>query len=273
MEPGIRCPVMGELSTYEKDQCTFNGKTRDVYRKGTGPGVLVFAEMPGITPKVIDFADRVAAIGCTAVVPHLFGVPGADVSIGAILRAMPRACVAREFSAWATGKTSAVVEWGKALARHEHDRLGGPGVGVVGMCFTGNFALAMLPEPAVMAPVLSQPSLPLGFTKRAKRALYLSETDLGLVQDRLAAEPDLCVLGLRFTQDPFVTAARFDHLREALGDQFVAVEIDSSKGNPHGHPKAAHSVLTEHLIDEPGEPTRDALEQVLDLFRTRLLAS
>jgi len=141
------------------------------------------------------------------------------------------------------------------------------------MCFTGNFALAMLPEPAVKAPVLSQPSLPLGFTKKAQRALYISEDDLGKVKARMEAEPDLCLLGLRFTGDRFVPKARFDHLREALGDRFVAVEIDSSKGNPHGHPSAAHSVLTEHLVDEPGQPTRDALDQVLDLFRSRLLAA
>ena len=264
---------MGDLTTYEKDRFTFEGKTRDVYRKGSGPGVLVFAEMPGITPKVLDFADRVVAIGCTAIVPHLFGVPGAEMTAGKTLRAIAPACVSKEFSAWATGKTSPVVGWSKALARHEHERLGGPGVGVVGMCFTGNFALAMLPEPAVTAPVMSQPSLPLGISKKARRGLYLSDTDLTKVQERLAAEPDLCVLGLRFSHDRLVPRDRFAHLREALGDQFVGVEIDSSKGNPWGHPSIAHSVLTEHLVDEPGQPTRDALEQVLDLFRTRLLVS
>ena len=264
---------MGDLTTYDKDRCTFFGKARDVYRKGSGPGVLVFAEIPGITPKVIDFADRVADIGCTVVLPHLFGVPGAEASFGTIVKAIAPACVSREFSAWATGRTSPVVEWSKALARQEHERLGGPGVGVVGMCFTGNFALAMLPEPAVTAPVLSQPSLPLGVSKTARRALHLSDADLIKVQQRLAAEPELCVLGLRFTEDPFVRAERFAHLRAALGDRFVGVEIDSSKGNPWGHPRRAHSVLTEHLVDEPGQPTRDALEQVLDLFRARLLAA
>ena len=264
---------MGDLSGYEKDTFTFDGKARDVYRKGTGPTVLVFAEMPGITPKVIDFADRVVAIGCTAVLPHLFGVPGAEPSIGTTIRAIGPACVSKEFSVWATGKTSPVIEWCKALARHEHERTGGPGVGVVGMCFTGNFALAMLPEPAVKAPVLSQPSLPFGVTAKGRRALYISDEDLGEVKARMAAEPDLCLLGLRFSGDRFVPAERFAHLREALGDRFVAVEIDSSKGNPYGHPSVAHSVLTEHLIDEPGQPTRDALEQVLDLFRSRLLAT
>ena len=64
---------------------------------------------------------------------------------------------------------------------------------------------------------------------------------------------------------------RFETLRRELGDGFIGVEIDSSKGNAHGHPKAAHSVLTEHLIDQPGTPTREALDQVLDFFSDRLL--
>lgn len=262
---------MADLAAYDKDTFTFDGKQRDVYRRGSGPAVLVIAEIPGITPQVIDFADRVVDIGCTAVLPHLFGIPGAPMTVGTTLRAMGPVCVSKEFSAWATGKTSPVIEWCKALARHEHERRGGPGVGVVGMCFTGNFALAMLPDTSVVAPVMSQPSLPLGFSKKAKRGLYLSEADLAKVKERMAEEPELCVLGLRFTDDKFVPKERFDHLREALGDRFVAVEIDSSPGNPHGNPRNAHSVLTVHLVDEPGHPTRDALEQVLDLFRTKLL--
>lgn len=263
---------MGDLGSYDMDTFTWDGKQRSVYRKGSGPAVVVLAEMPGITPLVIDFADRVVAIGCTAVLPHLFGVPGASMSPSVILKAMPPACVSKEFSAWATGKTSKVVQWCKALARYEHERCGGPGVGVVGMCFTGNFALAMLPDESVIAPVMSQPSLPLGFTKKAKRALYLSDEDLTKVQDRMAVEPDLCVLGLRFSDDKLVPAARFAHLSEVLGDRFVGVEIDSSKGNAYGNPRTAHSVLTEHLVDEAGHPTRDALDSVLELFRTRLLA-
>jgi dienelactone hydrolase len=262
---------MTTLDRYDTDTFTWAGKQRDVYRRGTGPAVIVIAEMPGITPNVIEFADRVVDLGCTAVLPHLFGIPGGGMTVVNTLRAIGPACVSKEFSAWATGKTSPVVEWCKALARHEHERCGGPGVGAVGMCFTGNFALAMLPDTSVIAPVLSQPSLPLGFSKKAKAGLYLSEADLAKVQERMEAEPDLCVLGLRFTADKFVPKERFAHLREALGDRFVAVEIDSSKGNPFGLPGAAHSVLTEHLVDEPGHPTRDALDQVLELFRSRLL--
>jgi dienelactone hydrolase len=262
---------MAGLEDYEQTTFVHDGKVRDVYRRGSGPAVVVIAEMPGITPKVVEFADRVVDTGCTAVLPRLFGEPGRPMSPVRVARSIVPACVSKEFSAWATGRTSPIIDWCRALARHEHERCGGPGVGVVGMCFTGGFALAMLTDDSVVAPVLSQPSLPLGPTKKAKASLHLSPEDRAAVVARAEADPDLCVLGLRFTADPLVPADRFRALREALGDRFVAVEIDSSKGNPHGIGRMAHSVLTEHLVDEPGHPTRDALEQVLDLFRTRLV--
>jgi dienelactone hydrolase len=220
---------------------------------------------------VAEFGRRVAAIGCTAVLPHLFGTPGRAPTIAYELESLVPACISREFAAFARGKTSPVIGWLRALARQAHDECGGPGVGVVGMCFTGGFALAMMADPVVLAPVLSQPSLPIGPSSKSKRDLGLSDADLARVKQRCADEPDLCVLGLRFSGDFMAPAERFARLREELGDKFVAVELDSSAGNPHGHPKRAHSVLTEHLQDRPGTPTRDALDQVLDLFKTRLL--
>jgi hypothetical protein len=141
------------------------------------------------------------------------------------------------------------------------------------MCFTGGFALAMMVDDVVLAPVLSQPSLPIGPSRKSKRDLGISDADLARVKQRCRDEEDLCVLGLRFTGDFMAPGERFARLREELGDKFIGVELDSSKGNPFGHPRAAHSVLTEHLQDREGTPTRDALDQVLDLFRTRLLTS
>ncbi len=81
------------------------------------------------------------------------------------------------------------------------------------------------------------------------------------------------MLGLRFSHDPFCFASRFETLRRELGDGFIAVELDSSAGNPDGHPKNAHSVLTEHLDDRDGSATRAALDQVLDFFKDRLQVS
>lgn len=266
------------IGDFERTTFTHGGKQRAVFRRGEGPAVLVIAEMPGITPAVMSFAGRVVELGCTAVLPHLFGTPGRASSVDQPLKSMPYmlsslvpACVSREFSTWSVGKTSPVVDWLRALAAHEHDRCGGPGVGAVGMCFTGGYALAMAADDRLLAPVLSQPSMPLGLTKGHRRSIDCSPEDLDRVKVRCASE-GLQVLGLRFTGDRLVPGERFEFLREQLGDAFVAVEIDSSKGNPHGLPAIAHSVLTENLVDEPGHPTVDALEQVLELFRSRLLA-
>lgn len=249
---------------------THDGRSRTVYRAGSGPAVIVIAEIPGITPRVAAFAERLAGMGLTAVMPSLFGTPGQEPTLGRSLRSLAQACVSREFTLLARRRNAPVTDWLRALARHEHGECGGPGVGVVGMCFTGGFALAMMADETVLAPVLSQPSLPLGIGAARKSDLGVDDATLGRLKERCAAE-DLCVLGLRFTGDPVVPAERFARLRAELGERFVGVEIDSSAGNPHGIDRKSHSVLTEHLVDEPGHPTHDALHQVLDLLRTRLL--
>lgn len=265
-----------DLSDFEQTEFTHDGKTRAVYRKGTGPAVIVIAEMPGITPKVLAFARQVAGIGCTAVLPHLFGVPGRDpnVSKGVALKtlasSMVPACISKEFVVLATGRTSPVIDWLRALARSEHNRCGGPGVGAVGMCFTGGYALAMATDDVLLAPVLSQPSMPVGLTAAQKRSIDISPADLEIVKGRCAR--GLTVLGLRFGSDKFVPPERFEFLREQLGEAFVAVELTDAAANPDAV-MPPHSVLTEHLIDEPGQPTRAALDQVLDLFRSRLLVT
>jgi dienelactone hydrolase len=266
-----------DLHDFEADTFTHGGDSRTVLRKGTGPAVIVIAEMPGITPKVAHFARKVADIGCTAVMPHLFGTVGKDPLAGSrlstatyILGSMARACVSREFTVLATGRTSPVVNWLRALAAHEHERCGGPGVGAIGMCFTGGYALAMATDDRLLAPVLSQPSLPMAPTKSARRGIDISPADLDKVKHRCLHD-GLTVLGMRFTTDKLVPAERFQFLKDELGDAFIAVELPGDAANPDS-PMPAHSVVTEHLIDEPGQPTREALDRVLDLYRTRLLS-
>lgn len=260
-----------DLSDFERTTFASDGKDRTVFRAGTGPAVIVVAEVPGITPKVADFARRVAGIGCTAVVPHLFGEPGkAETAVGSA-RTIAYGCVSREFATFAIGRTSPVVTWLRALAADEHRRCGGPGVGAVGMCFTGGFALAMAVDDRMLAPVLAQPALPFALSTRHKRSIDISQGDLAVVKSRCAAE-GLRVLGLRFKGDKLSPGERFDFLREELGDAFVGVELDDDDAGPDT-PTPPHSVLTRNLVDEPGQPTRRALDQVLDLFRTRLLGA
>jgi dienelactone hydrolase len=257
----------GALDNFTETTFTHDGTTRAVYRAGSGPGVVVISEMPGITPNVAEFAQRVVDAGFTVAMPDLFGTPGKPLSVPYAMKSMMHGCVSREFASWALNRTSPVIDWLRVLARDLHDTCGGPGVGAIGMCFTGGFALAMAVDERMLAPVLSQPSLPFGVGKARKRALGLSDADLARVTDRA----DLCVLAMRFTNDKLSPAERFEHLREVLGDRVITIEIENRAGqNPHNIPKAAHCVVTEHLVDEPGHPTHDALHRVLDFFKQRL---
>ncbi len=259
------------LADFTVENFTDEGVTHPVYRAGSGPAVVVISEIPGITPQVADFARRVVAIGCSVAMPSLFGTPGREASNGYALASMARCCISREFTLFARRRPSPVTTWLRGLARAEQARCGGPGVGVVGMCLTGGFALAMLAEPAVLAPVLSQPSLPIG-TRGAKADLGITDAQLAAGRDRVESE-GMCILGLRFTGDPMAPPERFERLRTEFGDHFVGVEIDSSPGNVYHIRKGAHSVLTADLTDEPGHPTREALDRVLELFRERLLVA
>jgi dienelactone hydrolase len=254
------------LEGFRKEPFSFKAVQHDIYRLGAGPAVIVVSEVPGMTPRVLAFARRVAERHFTVVLPHLFGTPGREPSAGYIARTMIHLCVSKEFSGLAMGRSAPIIDWLRALARSEHERCGGPGVGVVGMCYTGGFGLAMAVDDTVLAPVLSQPSLPFPINSDRKSDIQVSESDWAKIE----ARQELCVLGLRFTGDRAVPAERFEMLKRRLGDRFMAVDLDSSAGNPFGHPKMAHSVLTEHLQDEEDAPTRAALEQVLRFLTERL---
>ncbi len=246
--------MSGVLNDWTQSSFTAAGFTREVFRRGSGPGVIVVHELPGITPNVAAFADEVVDAGFTVLMPSLVGTPGREYSNGYLAKSALRLCVASEFTHWALNHTSPIIGWLRALAHDLHTELGGPGVGALGMCFSGGFALAMMVDDAVVAPVLSQPSLPLSVFGSARAAdLNLSPAD-ALVVARRAAE-GCQVLGLRFTEDKLV-GTRFESLRALLGDSFLAVEIPSNAKNDH-------SVLTE----QRHEPS---VQRVLDFFREKL---
>lgn len=251
---------------------TADGLTRQVFRRGSGPAVIVIHEIPGIHPLVIRFADRVVAAGHTVFMPSLVGVPGKPVTMGYGIASMFTACcIRREFTAWRAGRSSPVVDWLRALARHAHQQCGGPGVGAVGMCFSGGFVLAMMTEPAVLAPVLSQPSMPLGVTARNKASIDASPEEIAIVKRRLEAE-DLTLLALRFNGDPFVPPERFDYLRSCFGGRIETIELDPACAAPAPNGQPPHSVLTTGLRDDdPDGPTKQTEQRVLRFFNERLL--
>ena len=241
------------LNGWTKSSFSSASLTRDTYRKGTGPVVIVVHEIPGITPAVERFANDVVDAGFTVVMPDLVGSPGQEVSGKYLASSMLKICVAKEFTTLALKQTSPIISWLRALARSLHNEIGGKGVGAVGMCFSGGFALGMMVDDIMIAPVLSQPSLPFVVGKARGADLNLSPDDVAVITQRAA---DGCqVLGLRFTQDKLV-GSRFDTLRNILGDAFIAIEIPSQS------PKD-HSVLTEQR-DEA------SVQRVLAFFTEKL---
>lgn len=240
--------------------------TRKVFRRGRGPAVIVIHEMPGIHPLVIRFADRVAAAGMTVYLPSLFGDPGRPVTRGYALGQMFMGmCVRREFNVWRGGRSSPIVDWLRALARKAHGECGGKGVGAVGMCFTGGFALAMMTEPAVVAPVLSQPSMPVTLFA-GKGAIDCTSDEIACARNRFEAQ-NLSAIGLRFKSDKLVPDERFATYRREFGERFEGHEFDDADSAPG--PVNAHSVLTVNLIDEPGSRTKDAEQRVIAFFQER----
>lgn len=254
------------LSDYEKFAFTDGQWTRAVYRRGSGPAVIVIHEIPGLHPLVIRFADRVMEAGMTVFLPSLFGEPGRPASTSYDIRSVFQAiCIRREFITWSTDKSSPIVGWLRALARKAHAECGGKGVGAVGMCFTGGFALAMMTEPAVVAPVLSQPSMPMaaGSKKRAA-GIDISPGEISCVKQRFADE-GLSMIGLRFKSDQLVPDARFETYRREFGDKFEAIELEDKDAGASARPP--HSVLTFHLKEDG--PTKDAEQRVIGFLRER----
>jgi dienelactone hydrolase len=262
--------IPGSMDDFVHTSFAHDGKTKPLFRKGEGPGVVVVHEIPGITPEVADFARKVADRGFTVFLPELFGVTGQPKGPGNIGREIVRSCISREFTVLARRGSSPVTIWLRALCRHAHAACGGPGVGAIGMCLTGNFALSLMVDDSVMAPVLSQPSLPFGVTPSHAAALAVSDEELAVIKRRTAE--GVTVLGLRFTHDLSCPGARFRTLERELGDGFEGIEVPSGPGNPWGIPRYAHSVVTNDLVDEEGHPTLAALDRVLALFEERLRA-
>lgn len=258
-----------DLTGWIPEPFTGGGLTYDVYRKGEGPGVVLIPEIPGIHPAVLGLGNHLVDNGFTVAIPSLFGEPGKKITPGYALSTIARACVTREFAAFATNKQRPVTQFLRELARDLNERTPGKGVGVIGQCFTGGFALAAAVDDAVLAPVLSQPSVPIPLTLKQRRDPGLSDVELGVVADRVAND-GLCALGLRFSEDKMAPGDRFATLKARLGDAFEVIEIDSSPGNAHGLSRMAHSVLTDQIREVDGHPAYEARKRVVQFLTDRL---
>jgi dienelactone hydrolase len=261
--------LTADIHDFHRRDLTFDEKTRPVLITGNyGPAIIVMHEVYGFTPTLARFCRWVRDAGFRVYAPILLGRADAtnteDISFGRIVGL----CISREFTMLRANRSSPITDWLRGLAHQAHDDCGGPGVGAIGLCLTGGFALSMAIDPLVRAPVLGEPSLP----PRSPAALDISPEDLARVKARVA-HGDLQVRGYRFAGDTLSTHARFETLQRELGEGFVGCELPDSAGNPlgmKGRGKPPHSVFTGDLIDAAGEPTRKAVDEVIAFFKERL---
>ena len=238
-----------------------------VYQRGEGPTVVLLHEFFGIRPDVVGLGDHLVESGFAVTMPYLFGQAD-DRSPRVTPIKQARLCITKEF--WALGGRAergfSVKLRALATALHDQDT-SRPGVGVIGMCFTGGFALAAAMSPAVVAPVLAQPALP-GAVPFG-RAMPLGREEMSAVSRR-ARDEGLCVLGLRFSEDRISPKRRFSVLQQRLGDAFEVIELDSSWGNPGGFGPMAHSVLTREVREGPPNDAARARDRVVTVLEEKL---
>lgn len=261
------------LDDFDPRDIDLLGLVKRVYVAGTGPAVIVMHEMPGISPQVARFARWLRDAGFTIYMPSLFGRDGAVPQVDEGARVFQRVCISREFRVMTGQGTSPVVDWLRELAALTHDECGGAGVGAVGMCLTGNFALSMMIEPAMRAPVLCQPSLPLD----DPTAIAMTDEDAKAVRARMDRD-DLTAQLYRFEGDPFCRAERLAAYFDRFGDRIEDHVLPDTAAHPQPSPfftrhvPLPHSVVTQHLIEANGEPTMKAVEDIIAFLRARLLA-
>lgn len=251
------------IEKFETFQHTHENISHQVFFTGNGPPVIVIHELPGMTPECIKFAERLVKDGFTVYLPLLFGEPNSDKPLGYFARV----CISREFYLLARNKSSPIINWLRDLCRTIHDKKGGKGVGAIGMCLTGGFAIPLMVEPSMMAPVLSQPSLPLSVSRYHKRSIGSSKEELKIARRR-AQDEGIPIRAYRFSKDPIAPKARMIACEQYFGDVFQYIELDSSQQAKYN--KGRHSVFTKDYVDIPGHPTHEAYLDLVQFFENQL---
>jgi len=264
-----RSAPVATLDGWTKSSFTGGGLTHDVYEKGSGPGVVLIPEMPGMTPEVLGLGQHLVDSGFRVAVPSPFGTPGRERTAGYLLRTITRVCVSAEFRMLALNAHRPITDFLRAVAADLAARSPGAGVGVIGMCFTGGFALATAIEGSVLASVVSQPAVPFPISRARRLDPGASAEEMDAIAAR-TVDDGLCLLGLRFSEDISAPRARFAGLKEKLGDAFEVIELDSSAGNTGGYGKRAHSVLTDEVRETPPNSAYENREHVVEFLRKNI---
>lgn len=268
--------TMSGLPGFSEFHFSHNDIQHPVYVAGNGPAILIMHELPGMVEETVALARRLQSAGFTTYMPLFFGPPGKKATYSSLLPYTLRLCISREFYMLKRNKTSPIVSWLRALCRQAFQECGGKGVGAIGMCLTGSYAIPLMLEPSMIAPVVSQPSLP-GCVMGSKKAMNACKRSLDISPEELEHAKSRCdkeglqIRGFKFSHDIISPQERFQRLKEEFGESSVPFVIDSGPENRHGYGNTNHAVFTIHYSDEPGSPTREAMDQLLEFYSSRLL--
>jgi dienelactone hydrolase len=242
---------------------TYGSITHWVYFDGDGPAVILMHELPGMTPACLRVAARIKHCGFKVYVPLFFGHPGQYSIVSGIFSTV--LCVRHEFNVFTSNGSSPIAEWLRVLCRNADAECGNRGVGLIGMCLTGNAVLSVMLEPSVRVPVMCEPALPFFH----KAALGVPDLDIQGAQVRAVQCP---ILAFRFSTDSKCPQERFVTLRNAFGPNISTTEIPTGPGNPFNIPQNAHSVITGDYPnqDDPNHPVQKAFDEILLRFKCHL---
>lgn len=217
--------------------------------------MVLIQELPGIGKETLRLADRLIESGFKVVMPHLFGPLERTSIIGNMARVF---CLHREFRIFQANQSSPIIDWLRALCRKVRGEEKTKGVGVIGMCLTGNFAISLMGDDSVLASVASQPALP----AFKQDALHMSPQEVDATKKRI--DETAPMLALRFEGDPGVTAAKFNCIHQAFNEE------NNERVRLKTLPGKGHSVLTLDFVDQEGHPTYQALQEVIAYFSNQL---
>lgn len=246
-EAGLHCPVF-------------------VSDTGQAP-ILLLHELPALTPEVAHLGRVLVAAGFRVYMPSLLGRPGQVPTAMDKANSGAQVCIRSEFNALGRGDhTRPIVAGLRRLAAQASDEANGASVGVLGLCLTGGFALAVALEAPVAAAVAAEPSLPL----LAPNNVDLSPADQTALASRLRAG-EVRAMVLRFQGDDLSPCGKLRRYGEGLGETLVSRCLDDEAADPRrtGKPRH-HCVLTNHLVEAPGEQTLAVRDEVVAFFDWRL---
>ena len=258
----------------KKETISTDHITHDVwFGPKLGPGVLLLHELAGLSNNTVKFAASLMDAGFTVAMPHLFGRVGAEGNggMGAGAAGLLGRCIMREMSFFLRDQPPQGTEWLKEASKVLGERSISPrGVGVIGMCATGSFAMATVLDPHVGAVVASQAALPL-----------LRRGTWGVPGgDRKLADEDTAVMTLRFCTDAKSGKGRVKRLPERMNETLTYNTSGPTDSKlPHAERGieegvgnrlhviwaggAGHSILTSERVDR-------AVTAVIDFLRKNL---